>query len=107
MTTPIGSASITVQAVTDAFQNTLTRDTDRVLDSLERNFDRTWDNLRHTVDNNTDLMVVTFNQAAADIQQTMRNLKIAKIDTERNLIYIRGAIPGPVNGYAQRPILVQ
>jgi large subunit ribosomal protein L3 len=34
-----------------------------------------------------------------DIQQTMRNLKIAKIDTERNLIYIRGAIPGPVNGY--------
>ena len=73
MTTPIGSASITVQAVTDAFQNTLTRDTDRVLDSLERNFDRTWDNLRHTVDNNTDLMVVTFNQAAADIQQTMRD----------------------------------
>ncbi len=34
-----------------------------------------------------------------DIQQTMRNLKVAKVDAERNLIYIRGAIPGPVNGY--------
>jgi phage-related protein len=73
VTTPIGSASITVQAVTDAFQNSLTADTDRVLASLERNFDRTWDNLRHTVDNNTDLMVVTFNQASADIQAEMRN----------------------------------
>lgn len=73
MTTPIGSASITVQAVTDAFQNSLTADTDRVLDSLERNFDRTWDNLRHTVDSNTDLMVVTFNQASNEIQAEMRN----------------------------------
>jgi large subunit ribosomal protein L3 len=34
-----------------------------------------------------------------DVQQTVRNLKVAKIDTERNLIYIRGAVPGPVNGY--------
>jgi large subunit ribosomal protein L3 len=33
-----------------------------------------------------------------DVQQTVRNLKVAKIDAERNLIYIRGAIPGPVNG---------
>jgi large subunit ribosomal protein L3 len=34
-----------------------------------------------------------------DVQQTVRNLKIAKVDTERNLIYLRGAVPGPVNGY--------
>ena len=34
-----------------------------------------------------------------DVQQTVRNLKVAKVDAERNLIYIRGAVPGPVNGY--------
>lgn len=34
-----------------------------------------------------------------DIQQTIRNLRVAKVDAERNLIYIRGAVPGPVNGY--------
>jgi large subunit ribosomal protein L3 len=34
-----------------------------------------------------------------DVQQTVRNLKIAKVDAERNLIYIRGAIPGPISGY--------
>ena len=34
-----------------------------------------------------------------DVQQTVRNLKVAKVDEERNLIYIRGAVPGPVNGY--------
>jgi large subunit ribosomal protein L3 len=34
-----------------------------------------------------------------DIRQTIRNLTIAKVDAERNLIYIRGAVPGPVNGY--------
>jgi large subunit ribosomal protein L3 len=34
-----------------------------------------------------------------DVQQTVRNLKVARIDAERNLIYIRGAVPGPVNGY--------
>ena len=32
-------------------------------------------------------------------QQTVRNLRVARVDAERNLIYIRGAIPGPVNGY--------
>jgi large subunit ribosomal protein L3 len=32
-------------------------------------------------------------------QQTVRNLKVAKIDAERNLLYIRGAVPGPVNGF--------
>lgn len=34
-----------------------------------------------------------------DAQQTVRNLRIAKVDAERNLLYVRGAIPGPVNGY--------
>jgi large subunit ribosomal protein L3 len=34
-----------------------------------------------------------------DAQRTVRNLKVAKVDAERNLIYIRGAVPGPVNGY--------
>lgn len=33
------------------------------------------------------------------VQQTVRNLRVAKVDAERNLIYLRGAIPGPVNGY--------
>jgi large subunit ribosomal protein L3 len=33
-----------------------------------------------------------------DVQQTVRNLRIAKVDAERNLIYLRGAVPGPVNG---------
>ncbi|MDQ3387949.1 MAG: 50S ribosomal protein L3 [Gemmatimonadota bacterium] len=34
-----------------------------------------------------------------DAQQTIRNLRVAKVDAERNLLYIRGAVPGPVNGY--------
>ena len=34
-----------------------------------------------------------------DAQQTVRNLRIAKVDAERNLLYVRGAVPGPVNGY--------
>jgi large subunit ribosomal protein L3 len=34
-----------------------------------------------------------------DEQQTVRNLLVAKIDPERNLLYVRGAVPGPVNGY--------
>jgi large subunit ribosomal protein L3 len=33
-----------------------------------------------------------------DAQQTVRNLRVAKVDAERNLLYIRGAVPGPVNG---------
>jgi large subunit ribosomal protein L3 len=28
----------------------------------------------------------------------MLNLRVAKVDAERNLLYIRGAVPGPVNG---------
>lgn len=34
-----------------------------------------------------------------NVQQTVRNLLVAKIDAERNLLYVRGAVPGPVNGY--------
>jgi len=34
-----------------------------------------------------------------DAQQTVRNLRVAKVDAERNLIYLRGAVPGPVNGF--------
>jgi large subunit ribosomal protein L3 len=34
-----------------------------------------------------------------NVQQTIRNLRVAKVDAERNLLYIRGAVPGPVNGY--------
>jgi large subunit ribosomal protein L3 len=34
-----------------------------------------------------------------DEQQTVRNLLVAKVDAERNLLYIRGAVPGPINGY--------
>lgn len=33
-----------------------------------------------------------------DAQQTISNLRVAKVDTERNLLYLRGAVPGPVNG---------
>jgi large subunit ribosomal protein L3 len=30
---------------------------------------------------------------------TAKNLQIVKIDAERNLIYVRGAVPGPMSGY--------
>jgi len=30
---------------------------------------------------------------------TAKNLQIVKIDAERNLIYVRGAVPGPKSGY--------
>ena len=33
-----------------------------------------------------------------DAQQTISNLRVAKVDAERNLLYLRGAVPGPVNG---------
>jgi large subunit ribosomal protein L3 len=33
-----------------------------------------------------------------DAQQTVSNLRVAKVDAERNLLYLRGAVPGPVNG---------
>jgi large subunit ribosomal protein L3 len=31
-------------------------------------------------------------------QTTVHNMKLAKIDAERNLIYVRGGVPGPVGG---------
>jgi len=31
-------------------------------------------------------------------QNTVRNLRIERIDAERNLIYVRGAVPGARNG---------
>jgi len=31
-------------------------------------------------------------------QVTVKNLRVAKIDAENNLIYIRGAVPGGRNG---------
>ncbi|HET7273564.1 MAG TPA: 50S ribosomal protein L3 [Longimicrobiaceae bacterium] len=34
-----------------------------------------------------------------DVQQTVRNLKIAKVDADRNLLYLRGAVPGAVDSY--------
>jgi large subunit ribosomal protein L3 len=34
-----------------------------------------------------------------DVQRTIRNLLVAKVDAERNLIYIHGAVPGPTGGY--------
>lgn len=34
-----------------------------------------------------------------DVRVTVQNLKIALVDAERNLIAIRGAVPGPRNGF--------
>ena len=30
---------------------------------------------------------------------TGKNLRIVKVDAENNLLYVRGAVPGPNNGY--------
>jgi large subunit ribosomal protein L3 len=30
---------------------------------------------------------------------TVKNLQVVKVDPEQNLIYVRGAVPGPKNGY--------
>jgi len=30
---------------------------------------------------------------------TVKNLQVVKIDPEKNLIYVRGAVPGPTSGY--------
>jgi large subunit ribosomal protein L3 len=32
-----------------------------------------------------------------DVQKTIRNLRVERVDAERNLIYIRGAVPGARN----------
>lgn len=34
-----------------------------------------------------------------DVRVTVQNLKVALVDAERNLIAIRGAVPGPRNGF--------
>ena len=30
---------------------------------------------------------------------TVRNLTVARIDQENNLLFVRGAVPGPAGGY--------
>jgi large subunit ribosomal protein L3 len=30
---------------------------------------------------------------------TTRGLKVVKVDTERNLLYVRGSVPGPNGAY--------
>jgi large subunit ribosomal protein L3 len=32
---------------------------------------------------------------------TTKNLRVVKVDAEQNLLYLRGAVPGPKNGYVQ------
>jgi len=34
-----------------------------------------------------------------NVRQTVRNLRVAKVDAERNLLYVRGAVPGAVGGF--------
>lgn len=34
-----------------------------------------------------------------DVQRTTKHLQLVKVDKERNLLYIRGGIPGPAGGY--------
>jgi large subunit ribosomal protein L3 len=33
-----------------------------------------------------------------DVRVTAKNLEIIQVDTERNLIYVKGGIPGAPNG---------
>lgn len=30
---------------------------------------------------------------------TMRNLKVVRVDAEKNLLLVKGAVPGPAGGY--------
>ena len=30
---------------------------------------------------------------------TVRNLRVARIDQENNLLFVQGAVPGPAGGY--------
>lgn len=32
-------------------------------------------------------------------QQTIRNLRVVKVDAERQLLYLKGSVPGPVGGF--------
>ena len=34
-----------------------------------------------------------------DARVTVRNLQVARIDQENNLLFVRGAVPGPAGGY--------
>jgi large subunit ribosomal protein L3 len=31
-------------------------------------------------------------------QKTVKNLEVIKVDAENGLIFLRGAVPGPING---------
>jgi large subunit ribosomal protein L3 len=35
---------------------------------------------------------------AGDVQRTQRNLKVVKVDVERGLLLVKGAVPGPTGG---------
>jgi large subunit ribosomal protein L3 len=32
-------------------------------------------------------------------QVTVKNLRVVKVDAARNLLFVRGAVPGPKDGY--------
>jgi large subunit ribosomal protein L3 len=34
-----------------------------------------------------------------NVRSTVRNLKVVKIDTDNNLLLVRGAVPGPNGGF--------
>ena len=34
-------------------------------------------------------------------RHTTKNLKVMRVDADRNLIFIKGAVPGPMNGFVQ------
>jgi len=33
-----------------------------------------------------------------NVKQTQMGLSVAKVDADRNLLYVKGAVPGPVKG---------
>ena len=34
-------------------------------------------------------------------RQTAKNLEIVRVDAERNLLFVRGAVPGPAGGFVE------
>lgn len=36
-----------------------------------------------------------------DVRHTTKNLQVMAVDTERNLLFIKGSVPGPTNGFVQ------
>ena len=34
-------------------------------------------------------------------RQTTKNLRVVRVDEERGLLFIRGSVPGPINGFVQ------